>query len=75
VLGLSTFPSPSENLSLNEEVYFGIKLIGITETIYGLLLIMFIIFLPAGIYGSIRDALFRRRPARSSGGVAVRAPS
>jgi hypothetical protein len=32
------------------------------ETIYGLLLILFIIFLPAGIYGSVRQLLRRRRP-------------
>jgi hypothetical protein len=31
------------------------------ETIYGLLLVLFIIFLPAGIYGSVRERL-RRRP-------------
>ena len=43
-------------------VLFGVKLIGMAETIYGLLLILFIIFLPAGIYGSIRE-LFRRRRA------------
>ena len=30
------------------------------DTIYGLLLIVFIIFLPAGIYGSIREAIRRR---------------
>src|SRR5262245_8763074 len=42
-------------------VVFGIKLIGMAETIYGLLLILFIIFLPAGIYGSLR-ALVARRP-------------
>lgn len=40
---------------------FGVRLIGMAETIYGLLLIVFIIFLPAGIYGSIHDALRRRR--------------
>jgi ABC-type branched-subunit amino acid transport system permease subunit len=34
------------------------------ETIYGLLLVIFIIFLPNGIYGSLADAL-RRRPARA----------
>ena len=45
-------------------IYFGIKLIGIAETIYGLLLIIFIIFLPAGIYGSLADAV-RRRMART----------
>jgi branched-chain amino acid transport system permease protein len=42
-------------------VIFGVKLIGMAETIYGLLLILFIIFLPAGIYGSLR-ALLARRP-------------
>jgi branched-chain amino acid transport system permease protein len=41
-------------------VSFGLKLIGMAETIYGLLLILFIIFLPAGIYGSVRDLLVRR---------------
>jgi branched-chain amino acid transport system permease protein len=44
-------------------VIFGVKLIGMAETIYGLLLVLFIIFLPAGIYGSARDLLRRRRPA------------
>jgi branched-chain amino acid transport system permease protein len=33
-------------------VYFGVELIGMAETIYGLLLIVFIIFMPRGIYGS-----------------------
>ena len=41
-------------------VLFGVKFIGMAETIYGLLLVLFIIFLPAGIYGSVRE-LFRRR--------------
>lgn len=44
-------------------VFFGVRLIGMAETIYGLLLVLFIIFLPAGIYGSVRDRLRRRRPA------------
>jgi branched-chain amino acid transport system permease protein len=44
-------------------VVFGVKLIGMAETIYGLLLVLFIIFLPAGIYGSARDLLTRRRRA------------
>jgi branched-chain amino acid transport system permease protein len=43
-------------------IYFGIKLIGIAETIYGLTLILFIIFLPAGIWGSLAAA-WRRRVA------------
>jgi branched-chain amino acid transport system permease protein len=43
-------------------ILFGLKFIGMAETIYGFLLIVFIIFLPAGIYGSVRE-LVRRRPA------------
>jgi branched-chain amino acid transport system permease protein len=43
-------------------ILFGLKFIGMAETIYGFLLIVFIIFLPAGIYGSVRE-LLRRRPA------------
>jgi branched-chain amino acid transport system permease protein len=41
-------------------IAFGLRFIGMAETIYGLLLMVFIIFLPAGIHGSLRD-LFRRR--------------
>jgi branched-chain amino acid transport system permease protein len=44
-------------------VLFGLKFIGMAETIYGLLLILFIIFLPAGIYGSARELLRRKRAA------------
>ena len=44
-------------------VVFGLKLIGMAETIYGLLLMIFIIFMPAGIYGSLRDLLARRSVA------------
>jgi branched-chain amino acid transport system permease protein len=47
-------------------VVFGLRLIGMAETIYGLLLVLFIIFLPSGIYGSLRDLLGRRgAPARA----------
>jgi branched-chain amino acid transport system permease protein len=42
-------------------IAFGLRLIGMAETIYGFLLIVFIIFLPAGIVGSA-GALLRRRP-------------
>ena len=42
-------------------ILFGLKFIGMAETIYGFLLIVFIIFLPSGIYGSVSQ-LFRRRP-------------
>lgn len=50
-------------ISLSEylRVKFGVHYIGMAETIYGLLLVIFIIFLPSGIYGSLR-ALFSRRP-------------
>ena len=51
-------------------IAFGIKLIGMAETIYGLILILCIIFLPAGIYGSARDALRRRMSAPAASGVA-----
>jgi branched-chain amino acid transport system permease protein len=44
-------------------VLFGVRYIGMAETIYGLLLVLFIIFLPAGIYGTVRDLLRRRRAA------------
>jgi branched-chain amino acid transport system permease protein len=47
-------------------VLFGVKFIGMAETIYGLLLILFIIFLPSGIYGTVRQLVRRRRPAAAS---------
>ena len=50
-------------------VLFGLKFIGMAETIYGFLLVVFIIFLPSGIYGSVRE-LLRRRPARAAVGTA-----
>ena len=42
-------------------VVFGVKFIGMAETIYGLLLVVSIIFLPAGIYGSLAELLRRGR--------------
>jgi branched-chain amino acid transport system permease protein len=42
-------------------IVLGLKFIGMAETIYGLLLILFIIFLPAGIYGSLADLVARVR--------------
>lgn len=50
-------------------IVFGLKFIGMAETIYGLLLMIFIIFLPLGIWGSLRGLVSRRLPA------AVRAPA
>jgi branched-chain amino acid transport system permease protein len=51
-------------ISLSEylRVKFGVHYIGMAETIYGLLLVIFIIFLPSGIYGSLRGLFTRRRP-------------
>ena len=40
-------------------IVFGLRFIGMAETIYGLLLIVFIIFLPSGIYGSLREVVAR----------------
>jgi branched-chain amino acid transport system permease protein len=42
-------------------IKLGLHFIGMAETIYGLLLVIFIIFLPAGIYGNARELLRRRR--------------
>lgn len=50
-------------LALTEylRVFFGTKLIGAANTIYGLMLIIFVIFMPQGIWGTISGALGRRR--------------
>jgi branched-chain amino acid transport system permease protein len=42
-------------------VLFGLTCVGLAETIYGLRLIVVIIFLPAGISGSLRDLGARSR--------------
>ena len=47
-------------LSESLRIAFGIKFIGMAETIYGLLLVLFIIFLPAGIWGGLARVLARR---------------
>ena len=65
LLGPSVGTALTIALSEYLRVYFGIKLIGIAETIYGLTLILFIIFLPSGIWGSLAEAWRRRAvPAR-----------
>ena len=66
---LGPFVGTALTIALSESlrIFFGIRLIGIAETIYGLLLIVFIIFLPAGIYGSISDLILRRRRPAPSG--------
>jgi branched-chain amino acid transport system permease protein len=40
-------------------IVFGLRFIGMAETIYGLLLVLFIIFLPAGIWGGLARLLTR----------------
>src|SRR5207302_1002746 len=48
-------------------VTFGIRLIGMAETIYGLALILLIIFLPVGLYGGLEQVMRRAgavRPGR-----------
>jgi branched-chain amino acid transport system permease protein len=52
-------------ISLNEglRVAFGTSFIGAANTIYGILLIFFIIFMPRGIVGTLAD-LAVRRPAK-----------
>src|SRR4029434_6779619 len=57
-------------LSEGLRILFGLKLLGMADTIYGLLLIIFIIFLPDGIYASLRAA-FQRRAARGEGRARV----
>jgi branched-chain amino acid transport system permease protein len=47
-------------------VAFGVKFLGMADTIYGLVLILIIIFLPAGLYGGLSELALRRgRPARA----------
>ena len=45
-------------------VWFGTNFIGAANTIYGILLILFIIFMPRGIVGALRRVRFRRAPAK-----------
>jgi branched-chain amino acid transport system permease protein len=54
-------------LSESLRIAFGLKFIGMAETIYGLLLVLFIIFLPAGIGGGLGRVFARlARPARTA---------
>ncbi len=52
-------------IALNEalRVVFGTAFIGAANTIYGVLLVLFIIFMPRGILGLVLDAWMRRSPA------------
>lgn len=60
-------------LALSEALrnYFGTKLVGAPELVFGLLLILFIIFMPNGIYGAFENWLRRRRTARPAPAEAV----
>jgi branched-chain amino acid transport system permease protein len=48
-------------LSEGLRISFGAEIIGLDNTIYGILLILFIIFLPKGILGSALDLFTKRR--------------
>jgi branched-chain amino acid transport system permease protein len=65
LLGPTVGSALTITLSESLRIAFGLKLIGMAETIYGLLLVLFIIFLPAGIWGGLGRAL--ERPARPVG--------
>ena len=54
-------------ISLNEglRVWFGTNFIGAANTIYGILLILCIIFMPHGIVGAVRKLVSRPSPAKS----------
>jgi branched-chain amino acid transport system permease protein len=55
-------------LSLTEglRVFFGTHFIGAANTIYGILLVLCIIFLPQGIVGKLQGIRLRRRPPAQS---------
>jgi len=52
-------------ISLTEglRIFFGTNFIGAANTIYGVLLILFIVFMPRGIWGLVEYLLARRTPA------------
>jgi branched-chain amino acid transport system permease protein len=57
-------PAVGTALTVSLEEYFrvayGSTFVGLSQIIYGLALVLLIIFLPKGIYGSLHD-LFRRK--------------
>lgn len=64
-------------ISLNEglRVAFGTNFIGAANTIYGILLVLFIIFMPRGIVGTIQDTIKGRRRGKAAFYSAIRRPS
>ena len=65
-------------ISLNEglRVAFATNFIGAANTIYGILLVLFIIFMPRGIVGTIQNSIKGLRPGKLAFSTAIRgAPS
>jgi len=64
-------------LSLTEglRVWFGTDFIGAANTIYGILLVLFIIFMPQGVVGALQRATLRRhaqaKPVTAKGRVTI----
>ena len=64
-------------LSLTEglRVWFGTDFIGAANTIYGILLVLFIIFMPQGVVGALQRATLRRhaqaKPVAAKGRVTI----
>jgi branched-chain amino acid transport system permease protein len=46
-------------------VLIGIAMVGLDTTIYGLMLILFIIFLPQGVLGAILEKVSRKKAVRN----------
>lgn len=61
-------------VSLDEyiRVTYGTKFVGISQMAYGLALVLLIIFLPKGIYGTLRDLVLRRDDRLESSSKASR---
>jgi branched-chain amino acid transport system permease protein len=64
-------------ISLNEglRVAFGTNFIGAANTIYGILLVLFIIFMPRGIVGTIQETIKGHRRSKVAFYSAIRRPS
>jgi len=56
-------------------VWFGTDFIGAANTIYGILLVLFIIFMPQGVVGALQRATLRRqaqaKPVTAKGRVTI----
>ncbi len=73
LLGPTVGTALTTALSEYLRVAFGVRLIGMAETIYGLLLILCIIFLPEGIWGGL-PRLLPRSPSLPVPAAAARTP-